>query len=54
MAAGLGERYGGLKQFDPIHGHILLEYALYDALKAGFGKVVLLIRKDFEEEFMEK
>jgi len=54
MAAGLGQRYGGLKQFDPIHGHILLEYALFDALKAGFGKVVLLIRKNFENEFMEK
>ncbi|MFC1724854.1 NDP-sugar synthase [candidate division KSB1 bacterium] len=54
LAAGMGQRYGGLKQADPIHGgHTLLEYTIYDALATGFGKVVLLIRKDFEAEFQE-
>ena len=56
MAAGIGSRYGGLKQVDPIgpNGEIILDYAIYDALRAGFGKVVFLIRKDIEEVFREK
>ncbi len=59
MAAGLSERYGELKQIVPVHGnpnigYILLEYAIYDALRAGFGKVVILIRKDFEEEYRKR
>jgi len=54
MAAGLGQRYGGLKQLDPVHGNTLFEYGMYDALAAGFGKIVILIRKDFEKDFMER
>lgn len=56
MAAGIGSRYGGLKQVDPIgpNGEIILDYAIYDALRAGFGKVVFLIRKDIEAVFREK
>jgi len=53
MAAGMGSRYGGLKQIDPIgpSGETLLEYSVYDARRAGFGKVVFVIRKDIEEAF---
>jgi len=53
MAAGMGSRYGGLKQMDPVgpNGETLLEYSVYDALRAGFGKVVFIIRRDFAEEF---
>lgn len=55
LAAGLGRRYDSLKQMEPVYNdNILLEYAIYDALQAGFGKVVLLIRRDFEDEFMKK
>jgi hypothetical protein len=56
MAGGIGSRYGGLKQVDPIgpNGEIILDYAVYDALRAGFDKVVFLIRKDIEEIFREK
>jgi NDP-sugar pyrophosphorylase family protein len=56
MAAGIGSRYGGLKQVDPIgpNGEIVIDYAIYDALRAGFGKVVFLIRKDIEEVFRER
>lgn len=56
MAAGIGSRYGGLKQIDPVgpSGEIVIEYAIYDALKAGFGKVVFTIRKEIEEVFREK
>jgi len=56
MAAGIGSRYGGLKQVDPIgpHGEIVIDYAVFDALRAGFGKVVFLIRKDIEEIFRER
>lgn len=51
MAAGLGSRYGGNKQVDGIgpHGEILMEYAIYDALRAGFGKVVLIIKPEMRE-----
>jgi NDP-sugar pyrophosphorylase family protein len=53
MAAGMGSRYGGLKQMDPVgpNGETLLEYSIHDAIKAGFGKVVFVIRTDFEGEF---
>lgn len=53
MAAGTGNRYGGLKQIDPIgaHGENIIDYSIYDALRAGFEKVVFVINKDIEEEF---
>ncbi len=53
MAAGLGSRYGGLKQIDPLgpNGETLLEYAAYDAIQAGFTKLVFVIRSDFEKGF---
>lgn len=56
MAAGMGSRYGGLKQIDPMgpNGEIIMDYSIYDALKAGFGKVVFVIKKDIEELFKEK
>lgn len=56
MAAGIGSRYGGLKQIDPIgpNGEIVMDYAIYDALRAGFGKVVFVIREEIEEAFREK
>ncbi|MDF7826750.1 sugar phosphate nucleotidyltransferase [Pontiellaceae bacterium B12227] len=56
MAAGMGSRYGGLKQLDPVgpNGETLLEYSIFDAIKAGFGKVVFVIRHDFENEFKEQ
>ena len=53
LAAGLGSRYGGVKQIDPVgtHGEALLDYSVFDALRAGFGKIVFVIRKDFEDDF---
>lgn len=53
MAAGMGNRYGGLKQIDSLgpSGELLIDYAVYDALKAGFGKIVFIIRHRFEDEF---
>lgn len=56
MAAGIGSRYGGLKQVDPIgpNGEIVIDYSIFDALRAGFNKVVFIIRKDIEEIFREK
>ncbi len=56
LAAGMGSRYGGLKQLDGLgpHGETIMDYSIYDALKAGFGKVVFVIRKDFEEDFRAK
>ena len=56
LAAGMGSRYGGLKQLDPMgpHGETVLDYSVFDALRAGFGKVVFVIRRDFEEEFKTK
>lgn len=55
MAAGMGSRYGGLKQIDPIgpNGEIIMDYSIYDALKAGFGKIVFVIKKEIEETFKE-
>ena len=53
MAAGIGSRYGGLKQIDPIgpNGEILLDYSIYDAVRAGFGTAVFVIRRDIEDTF---
>lgn len=53
LAAGMGSRYGGLKQLDEIgpNGEAIIDYSLYDAIRAGFGKVVFIIRKDFEAAF---
>ncbi len=53
LAAGMGSRYGGLKQLDPMgpHGETVLDYSVYDAIRAGFGKVVFVIRRDFEIQF---
>ena len=53
MAAGMGSRYGGLKQIDPMdeQGHIIIDFSLYDAWKAGFEKVTFLIKPELEEEF---
>ena len=53
LAAGMGSRYGGLKQIDPVgpHGEIILDYAVFDALRAGFHRVIFVIRKDIEEPF---
>ena len=56
LAAGMGSRYGGLKQLDGLgpNGETIMDYSIYDAIKAGFGKIVFVIRKDFEQEFREK
>ena len=53
MAAGMGSRYGGLKQLDAVGpgGETIIDYSVYDAIRAGFNKVVFIIRKDFEQEF---
>ena len=55
MAAGMGSRYGGLKQIDPVgdNGEIIIDFSLYDAVLAGFHKVVFLIKKDIEADFRE-
>ncbi|MFB0555036.1 MAG: sugar phosphate nucleotidyltransferase [Phycisphaerae bacterium] len=56
LAAGLGTRYGGLKQIDPVgpNGEIIIDYAIYDAINAGFGKLVFVIQHYFENAFKEK
>jgi len=56
LAAGMGSRYGGLKQIDPMgpSGETILDYSVFDALRAGFGKVVFIIRPDFEEDFRKR
>ncbi|MEI6426728.1 MAG: sugar phosphate nucleotidyltransferase [Candidatus Absconditabacteria bacterium] len=56
LAAGMGSRYGGLKQLDSFgaYGELLIEYSIYDAIRAGFGKVVFVIRRDLEQLFYEK
>jgi UTP-glucose-1-phosphate uridylyltransferase len=55
MAAGMGSRYGGLKQIDPVgpSGETIIDYSIYDALRAGFGKLVFVIRKDIEQAFKD-
>lgn len=53
MAAGMGSRYGGLKQIDPVdkEGHIIMDFSVYDAVKAGFKKVIFMIKKENEADF---
>ncbi len=53
MAAGMGSRYGGLKQIDPVgdNGEIILDYSVYDAIEAGFDKVIFVIKHEIEEDF---
>ena len=53
MAAGMGSRYGGLKQIDPVdkEGHIIIDFSIYDAIRAGFEKVVFIIKKENEADF---
>lgn len=55
MAAGMGSRYGGLKQIDPVddEGHIIMDFSIYDAKKAGFEKVVFIIKEENEKDFRE-
>jgi UTP-glucose-1-phosphate uridylyltransferase len=56
LAAGMGSRFGGLKQVEPIgpNGEAIIDYSIYDAIKAGFGKVVFVIRESFADAFKEK
>ncbi len=56
LAAGMGSRYGGLKQLDSIgpSGETIMDYSVYDAIRSGFGKIVFVIRHDFEEDFKSK
>ena len=56
LAAGMGSRYGGLKQLDGLgpNGETIMDYSIFDAIKAGFGKIVFVIRKDFEDDFRNK
>ncbi len=53
LAAGMGSRFGGLKQVQPVgpHGELIIEYSIFDALRAGFDRLVLVIRKDIEADF---
>ena len=55
MAAGMGSRYGGLKQMDPVddEGHIIIDFSIYDAIRAGFEKVIFIIKKENEADFRE-
>ena len=55
LAAGMGSRYGGLKQIDPVgpNGETIIDYSIYDAMRAGFGKLVFVIRSDIEAQFRE-
>ena len=56
MAAGMGSRYGGMKQMDPIdeEGHLIIDFSLYDAVKAGFKEVIFIIKKENEADFRER
>ena len=56
MAAGMGSRYGGLKQIDPIdgEGHIIMDFSIYDAVQAGFEEVIFIIKKENEKDFKER
>ncbi|MEO6818488.1 MAG: sugar phosphate nucleotidyltransferase [Ginsengibacter sp.] len=55
LAAGMGSRYGGIKQMDAFgpHGETIIDYSIYDAIQSGFGKIVFVIRKDFSDNFKE-
>lgn len=56
LAAGMGSRYGGLKQLDGLgpNGETIMDYSIFDAIRGGFGKLVFVIRKDFEDDFRKK
>ena len=56
MAAGMGSRYGGLKQLDPVgpNGQIIMHYSIYDAWKAGFRRVVFIIKEELLDAFRER
>ena len=56
LAAGMGSRYGGLKQLDTLgpQGQSIMDYSIFDAIEAGFGKIVWVIRRDFEQQFREQ
>ncbi|MBB5265113.1 NDP-sugar pyrophosphorylase family protein [Catenibacillus scindens] len=56
MAAGMGSRYGGLKQIDPLNaqGDIIIDFSIYDAMRAGFKKVIFIIKRELEQDFREK
>lgn len=56
LAAGMGSRYGGLKQLDGLgpSGETIMDYSIFDAIRGGFGKIVFVIRKDFEDDFRKK
>ena len=56
LAAGMGSRYGGLKQLDGLgpSGETIMDYSIFDAIRGGFGKLVFVIRRDFEKDFREK
>lgn len=56
LAAGMGSRYGGLKQLDGLgpNGETIMDYSIFDAIRGGFGKVVFVIRRDFEQDFRKK
>ena len=55
LAAGMGSRYGGLKQIDPVGpaGETIIDYSIFDAMRSGFGKLVFVIRKDIEQQFRD-
>ena len=55
MAAGMGSRFGGIKQLEPVgpSGEIIMDYSIYDAIRAGFEKIIFIIRKDIEKDFRE-
>ena len=55
LAAGMGSRYGGLKQVDPLgpNGETIIDYSIFDAVRAGFGKVVYVVREYFLEQFKQ-
>ncbi len=56
MAAGMGSRYGGLKQIDPVDdkGNLIIDFSIYDAVKAGFKKIIFIIKHEIEQDFKEK
>ena len=56
MAAGMGSRYGGLKQLDEVgpNGETIIDFSVFDAIRAGFSKVVFIIREDFKDQFKGK
>ncbi|MBQ2302074.1 MAG: nucleotidyltransferase, partial [Oscillospiraceae bacterium] len=55
MAAGMGSRFGGLKQIEPVgpNGEVLLDYSVHDAINAGYSKIVFIIKREIEKDFRE-